>query len=215
MSLIRLIHILSPLMVLLVGIYSYRYLDKNLKLLFYYAIVGFCTEFLIWFSLKMGVKNNIPGLHFYIMFEFLIWAFFYTSCLKGFIHKKYIIIVTILFEVYCIINFLFIQDLKSYPHTRSIEDLLVIFFAVLLYTKIMTEAKIGNLVHSPLIWINTAALLYFAGNFFYNIVFVYLLVVDQIFLKTTTLYIFGLFNFLYYCGIAAGFLLHRKSISSK
>jgi len=215
MLLIRLIYILSPLIALLAGIYSYKYLDKKLKLLFYYAIVGFCTEFLIWFSLKLGVKNNTPGLHFYIMFEFLIWAAFYTSCLKGFIHKKYMLIVTITFIVYCIINTLFIQELKSYPHTRMIEDLLIIFFAILLYAKIMIEAKIENLFRSPLIWINTAVLLYFAGNFFHNVVFVYMLVVDQAFLKTTAIYIFGLFNFLYYCGIAAGFLLHRKSISSK
>jgi hypothetical protein len=96
-----------------------------------------------------------------------------------------------------------------------IEDLLIIFFAILLYAKIMIEAKIENLFRSPLIWINTAVLLYFAGNFFHNVVFVYMLVVDQAFLKTTAIYIFGLFNFLYYCGIAAGFLLHRKSIISK
>ncbi len=210
MYLIRLIHILSPLLTVLAGIYSYRYFDKKLKLLFYYAIAGFCTEIFIWLLLKAGVKNNTPGLHFYIMFEVVIWAFFYAECLKGFVHRKYIWMAVVLFVSYCIVNFVFIQDLKSYPFTRTVEDLLMILFAVLLFLKIMVEAKIEKLIQSPLIWINTVVLLYFAGNFFYNIVFVHLLVVDRIFLISTAVYVFGFFNFLYYAGIATGFLLQRS-----
>lgn len=211
MSIIRLIYILSPLFALLAGVPSYKYLDRKLKLLLIYTIVGFCTEILNWLLLKMGLRNNTPGLHFYIMFEVLIWAIFYAEILEGFVQKKYIFTIVILFEVFCIINFLFIQDLKTYPHTRTIEDLLMISFAILFYTKTMLDAKIKNLLKSPLIWINTSVLLYFAGNFFYNIVFVNALLFNQIFLKTTALYIFGLFNFLYYCGIAAGFILQKKN----
>ena len=194
MYLIRLIHILSPLLTLLAGIYSYGYLDKKLKLLFYYAIAGFCIEIFIWLLLKAGVKNNTPGLHFYIMFETLIWAFFYANCLRGFIHRKYIWMAVVLFELYCIVNFVFIQDLKSYPYTRTVEDLLMISFAVLLYLKIMVEAKIENLTRSPVIWINTSVLLYFAGNFFYNIVFIHMLIVDRIFLISTAIYIYSVFS---------------------
>ena len=207
MSFIRFIHILSPLVALLAGIYSFGFLDQKLKLLFYYAFTGFCTEILVWLLLKAGVKNNTPGLHFYIMFEFLVWAIFYAACLRGFVRRKYIWAGVVLFELYCVANFVFVQDLNSYPYTRTVEDLLMISLSVLLFLKIMVDAKIEKLTRSPLIWINMAVLLYFAGNFFYNIVFVHMLVVDRIFLKTTALYIFGLFNFLFYSGIAAGFLL--------
>lgn len=191
------------------GLYSSKYLDKKLKLLFFYALVGVCTEITVWLLSKAGVKNNTPGLHFYIMFEFLVWSYFYLESLKGFVHRKFLWLTIVLFEVYCVVNFLFIQDLNSYPFTRTIEDLLLIFFSVLLYTKIMVEAKFENLKRMPVIWINTSVLLYFAGNFFYNIVFVYMLVLDINFLKTSALYIFALFNFLYYCGIATSFLLQR------
>jgi hypothetical protein len=164
---------------------------------------------------KAGVKNNTPGLHFYIMFESVIWALFYTESLKGFVHQRYIWAGVVLFELYCIVNFVFIQDLKSYPYTRTVEDLLLILLAVLLFLKIMVEAKIENLTQSPIIWINTAVLLYFAGNFFYNIVFVHMLVIDRAFLRSTAVYIFGFFNFLYYAGIAAGFLLQRFAVNGK
>jgi hypothetical protein len=210
-----LIYILSPLVAFLAGIYSFRYLDKKLKVLFFYAFAGLCIEIFNWMLVKAGVKNNTPGLHFYIMFESVIWALFYTESLKGFVHQRYIWAGVVLFELYCIVNFVFIQDLKSYPYTRTVEDLLLILLAVLLFLKIMVEAKIENLTQSPIIWINTAVLLYFAGNFFYNIVFVHMLVIDRAFLRSTAVYIFGFFNFLYYAGIAAGFLLQRFAVNGK
>lgn len=157
----------------------------------------------------------MPGLHFYIMFELLVWAIFYVACLRGFVHRKYIWAGVVLFELYCVANFVFVQNLNSYPYTRTVEDLLMISLAVLLFLKIMAEAKIENLTQSPLIWINTVVLLYFAGNFFYNIVFVHMLVIDRVFLLTIALYIFGFFNFLYYAGIATGFLLHRYNVKRK
>ena len=79
----------------------------------------------------------------------------------------------------------------------------------------MVEGKITNLARSPLVWINISVLVYFAGNFFYNIVFIHMLVVDRIFLRDVALVVFAAFNFLYYCGIAIGFLVQRKYPISK
>ena len=210
MLLFRIIFILSPLISLIAGIYSFKHLDRNLKIIFFYTVAGFFTETLNWLLLKAGIKNNMTGLHFYIMFEFLVWAVFYFHNLKGLVDRRYILAVIILFETYCIINFLFIQDLYSYPFTRTIENILLFLLSILFFAKIMVEAKVKSLMLSPLIWINTSVLIYFAGNFFYNVVFVYLLTADRIFLRTTGLYIFALFNFLFYTGIATGFLVQRK-----
>ncbi len=59
----------------------------------------------------------------------------------------------------------------------------------------MVEAKLENLTLSPLIWINTVVLLYFAGNFFYNILFANMLVVNRVFMRSTAVYIFVFFQF--------------------
>lgn len=215
MSLIRLIYILSPLIALIAGIYSFKYFDKTLKMIFFYTVAGLFIETLNWLLAKMGIKNNMPGLHFYIMFEFLVWAVFYMINLKGFVNRRFIITGIILFETYCIVNFLFIQNLNNYPFTRTVEDLILILLTILYFTKIMLEAKIRNLALSPSVWINASVLLYFAGNFFYNIVFVNLLIFERKFLITTGLYIFALFNLLYYSGIATGFLVKRINSTGK
>jgi len=215
MSLIRAIYIFSPLIAFISGIYSFKFLEKKFRLIVFYVAAGFGSELLNWILIKNGVRNNMPGLHFYIMFEFLIWSVFYILILDGFIKKIFLVTGTVLFEVFCLVNMIFIQKLTEYPVTRSVENLLLILLAVLFFTKVMTEAEIKKLVYSPLIWINTVVLIYFAGNFFYNVVFIQLLAKNTQMLRTVNLYIFALFNSIYYFGITVGFLLQRRKISRK
>lgn len=213
MSLIRAIYIFTPLITLIAGIYSFRFLDKKFRLILFYAAVGFFTELTNWILVKNGIRNTMPALHFYIMFEFLIWSVFYILILDGFIKKIFLVTGAVIFIVFCLVNMTFFQKLTEYPVTRSIENLLLILLAVLFFAKVMTEAEIEKLVYSPLIWINSVVLLYFAGNFFYNVVFTQLLVKNTVILRTVNIYIFALFNTVYYFGIMVGFLLHRLKSS--
>lgn len=213
MSLIRVIYIFTPLITLLAGIYSFKLLDKKFRIVVLYVATGFCIELSNWLLVKIGVRNNMPGLHFYIMFEYLIWSVFYIQILDGYVKRIYLVTVTVLFEAFCVINMFFIQNLNEYPITRSVENLLLILLAVLFFSKVMTEAEIEKLVYSPLIWINSVVLLYFAGNFFYNVVFTQLLVKNTVILRTVNIYIFAIFNTVFYIGIMVGFLLHRVNLS--
>jgi hypothetical protein len=197
------------------GLYAYKFLDKSLRLILLYTIIGFSTELSLWIAVKSGVRNTMPSLHFYVMFEFLIWAIFYMNQLRGFVKRKYMLVLIILFESYCIINMIFIQKLTEYAFTRSIEYLIISLLAVILYTKVMSEAKILKLALSPLIWINTAVFLYFSGNFFFNVVFINLLEKNSQLLRELILSVFVTFNTLFYLGISIGFILQRVSFSKK
>jgi hypothetical protein len=212
MSLIRVIYIFTPLIALLAGIYSFKFLNREFRLIVFYVAAGFCIEVTNWLLVKAGIRNNMPGLHFYIMFEFLIWSVFYIHFLDGYIKKIYLLTGTVLFEVFCLVNMIFLQKLTEYPITRSVENLLLILLAVLFFAKVMTEAEIERLAYSPLIWINTVVLFYFAGNFFYNVVFIQILAKNVHMLRTLNIYIFAIFNTVYYIGIMVGFLLHRVNL---
>ena len=201
MSLIRIIYISLPILASVAGLYAYKTLDKSLKLILLYSVIGFCTEFMLWIAVKSGVRNTMPPLHFYVMVEFLIWGTFYMNLLKNYLKVKYLLILIIVFEIFCVINMIFIQKLTEYAHTRSVENLVILLLAVIFYAKVMTEQQIEKLVISPFIWVNTVVLIYFAGNFFYNIVFIPLLKNDVQFLKTISLYIFATLNTLFYIGI--------------
>jgi hypothetical protein len=215
MSLIRAIYIFTPLIALLAGIYSFKFLDKKFRLILFYVAVGFFTELTNWILVKNGIRNTMPALHFYIMFEFLIWSVFYILILDGFVKNIFLVTGAVIFVVFCLVNMTIFQKLTEYPVTRSVENLLLILLAVLFFAKVMTEAEIEKLVYSPLIWINTVVLIYFAGNFFFNVVFNQLLEKNIQMLRTVNTYIFALFNTIYYFGILVGFLLHKRKFSGK
>ena len=199
----------------LAGLYSLRSLNKSLKILFLFTAFAFLTEISLAALIAAGIKNTIPGLHFYIIFEFLLWALFFKSVLHPFIPKKIIIAIIILFESYTIINLLFIQNLFTMPNlVRSVEGLLLALFSILLFSKFMVESKHREIQKEPLMWINTAVLVYFSGNFFFNILFNLILENSREFSRTTTFFFSGL-NGLFYLLITFGFLLQRKKVKNR
>lgn len=197
------------------GIYSFRSHNKSLKILFIFTVFAFLTELSLAALIAAGHKNTIPGLHFYIIIEFLLWALFYRISFHPFIHKRILTAIIILFETYVIINLLFIQDLFTMPNlVRSVEGLFLVLFSILLFSKFMIESKHREIHKEPLIWINTAVLIYFSGNFFFNILFNMILENSREFSRITTYFFTGL-NGLFYLLIASGFLLQRKKVKNR
>ncbi|WP_163323045.1 hypothetical protein [Draconibacterium mangrovi] len=68
----------------------------------------------------------------------------------------------------------------------------------------MTEARILNLWKEPLIFLNLAVLIYYAGNLFYSLLFNLILDYSREFAKITNYYFVGL-NTLFYILVAIGF----------
>ena len=104
MSIARIINILFPLLAALSGLYAFKSLNKPLKFILTMVCIGLCTEILLWVAIKLGSKNTIQGLHFYVMIEFLFWAIFYLYQLEGFIKKKYLLYIIVVFEIICALN---------------------------------------------------------------------------------------------------------------
>jgi hypothetical protein len=85
----------------------------------------------------------------------------------------------------------------------AISSLLLVAFSVLLFAYIMREGEIQVLTDSSLIWINSAVLLYFAGNFFYYSLFNLMLNYSHEFLIRTFIF-FSILNSIFYILIAIG-----------
>jgi hypothetical protein len=118
------------------------------------------------------MKNTMPLGHFYIAVSFIFAGLFYAHELHGFIHKRIIYTALIIYELFCLHNVIFFQSHLSFPSIPgAVSALLVVLFSILLFTKIMIEGKIKVLNRSPVVWVNTAMLVYFTGSFFYNILY--------------------------------------------
>lgn len=206
---------ITNLAAFIVGIFLFRNFKYEMKIIFYFVAFGIFTETFSRLFMHFVMKNAMPIGHFYFPVAFLLAGWFYFQILKDFIKPVYLVVIIALFEVYAIINSVFIQSLFEYASLEfSIGSILLFMFSVAFFIKVMVEAKITNLAREPLIWINTAFLVYYAVNFFYHSL--YNLRVDAS--KEVTqiaIHFFFIMNLLFYFLITIAFLKCRKNSVKK
>jgi len=191
----------------IVGCIQYKYFSKELKTIFYFVALGVLTETYTRFHQLYLMKITTPIGHFYYPVATLILGLFYLQVLRDFIRPIYILTILIAFETYSIFNTLFIQGLFEYASlVASIGALIVFLFSVAYFTKIMVEAKITKLSSEPLVWVNSAILIYFAGNFFYYTLF-NLRLLASMEIALLAIKFFGVLNLILYLIIAISFLI--------
>lgn len=197
---------ITILIPLTIGIIRYHHFGKGIKFFFWFVVTGTITEISNYTSIYfLHLKNTMPIGHLYITVSFFFVAVFYLHELKGFIRKQILIPVIALFELFSIINMFLIQSPYSFPSISGASGALILIIAsILLFSKIMIEGKIKKLAEEPIIWINSAVLIYYSSNFFYYILFNVILGFSRDFsVSTTTIFslIYGVFNLI----IAVGF----------
>lgn len=213
MSILQLLKfsVLLNYLAFIIGIFRYKYFTKELKIFFYFVAFGVLTETYTMFHQHFIMKSTTPIGHFYFPIAFLILTVFYYQLLNKFIKPIYFFIVIGVYEVYCIINTIFIQSLFEYSSlVGAIGALIVFIFSVVFFIKVMTEAKIEKLSREPLIWINTAVLVYYSFNFFFFSLY-NLRVIASIELAKVASGFFGVFNLFFYSIIIVGFFIARKA----
>jgi hypothetical protein len=198
-----------------IGIAKYKILEKETRYLFWFVAYGVANEFLsILFRLN-DIHNTMPKRHLYTFVSFLFLGLFYNCLLKNFFRRNWVISLVIIFEIYFLINSIFIRGIFEYPGlARSMSIFIIVIFSILYFHKIMVEAKVLRLFEEPLIWINTAMLIYFSGNLFFNILFDLIFEYSKEFGQLTFFY-FKILNFLFYTLIAIGFWKIKPSTKRK
>lgn len=209
------INVLTNVIAFIIGLVQYKKFPKELKIIFYFVAFGVLTESYSRFHQHYIMKNVMPVGHFYFPIAFLIMGLFFLKVLKNFVETKYVLILIIAFEIYCVINTVFIQSLFDYPSlVGSIGAMLLFLFSVAFFTKIMVEAKINNLSREPLVWINTAILIYYTGNFFYHSLYNLRVTASMEVFLFAAKFFSGL-NILFYLIIAIGFLKVKRELPFK
>jgi len=193
-----------------IGIALYRKFPREIKTLFYFVALGVLTETFARLFMHFIMKNAMPIGHFYFPIAFLLAGWFYIQVLNDFIKPLYIAIIIAMFEVYSVINSIFIQSLFEFASlVGSIGSMLIFMFAVAYFIKVMSEAKITKLAREPLIWINTAFLIYYTVNFFYFSLYNLRINASRE-VTQIAIHFFSAMNLLFYLIICFAFLMYRK-----
>lgn len=204
---------ISILIPFIVGLFVFGDFDKNLKIIFIFVCFGTLNEVVTRLLIGLTeVHNTMPLLHLYGIVSFVLLFVFYYDIIGNYINPRVFIILSLLFAVCWIVNSIFIQSIYEFPAMlSSLGDILIILLSIIYFYKIMLEAKIIKLAGEPLIWINAAILIYYAGNLFFYVLFNLILEYSREFSKITVIY-FSVLNTLFYLLIAIGFSKVKQKV---
>jgi hypothetical protein len=201
---------------LIVGAIYFKKFDRGLIFFYLFVVLAVLTELTTKIGIHIiGIKNTMPIGHIYIAGACLLTGLFFSVQLKGFVKKKIIVGIIIFFEAFAIFNMFFIQNLYEFPSISGATGaIMLVTFSILLFTKIMIEGKIKNLVAEPVIWLNSAVLIYYSSNFFFYILYNIILGFSREF-SLRTISIFNFINAIFYVLITISFLKAGKKQSDK
>lgn len=201
---------MAPSPALISGLIRYKYLKCGIKWIFWFVVFGTVMQLLSRAIIPL-LNTNLPLMHLYVPIKFFLFSMAYRHFLDGFLNKKVIYGIAVVFISYSVINSLFIQSIYLFPNfVRAIGIFILAVYAMLWFLKSLREMKITNLSAEPLVWINTGAIIYFSGSFF-------IFILSNLFLEHSRVilgYSFRVSTFLinlFYILIAIGFWKTKKA----
>ncbi len=143
-----------------------RQVSKELRFFLYFVFLSGITEF-ISLSLFFLSINNMPLLHIYVAVGFIFLALFYGDILQGFINKKLVLGIIILFSIFTIINSSSIQNIFTYnSYALTVECILIIILSISTYMfsleDLVQEKRQG--LWKSIKWINAGLLIYYTSS---------------------------------------------------
>ena len=155
---------LSILIPLILGIFLFKDLSKDLRLFMYYIVLSFVTD-LVSFIVMSYSYRNAPILNIFTVLEFifLIYILSIWNTYKIFIiiFKALIPLFVIAFVLLDILGVEKFNEIKTISRTISI-GILIIFSVITLFT--ISDAVKIPIYLDPRFWITSGILIYCAGN---------------------------------------------------
>lgn len=143
------------------GFCHYRRLSARQRALLLYLCVAAVTNSI---ASIYSHRNNLPLLHIYTMLEFILLIRYYILVFSGKRIVPYLVAAGIIFPVFCVINFLFIQSIYTYnSYTRPVEAIILVLCSLLYIVKSSSGEEDQQWTDVPDNWVNAGILLYFSG----------------------------------------------------
>lgn len=151
----------SILIPIIAGVWRYRQLPGSARLILAYLAVAGIVDVAASFMADRRI-NNMPLLHVYTVFEFIIILAFYYKLLTG---KIRIVIKWMMaaFALLCVAYALFIGSIYQYNLLpRSTEGFIIGALAMIFFFR---QLNADTKYPETALWINAGLLLYFSGSF--------------------------------------------------
>lgn len=148
---------------LIIGLSKFRSLNYTQKLLFYLVIASSITETVVYVLSEFQLPN-IAVYNIYTFANFnIIFSIYLTQVSPK--RKNAMIGLQIAFNLFMIINAIFIQSFQAY-NSYAILSMSVIFMSLALnyFYKLLKEVKHQRLEKNPLFWLSSGLVVYYSGT---------------------------------------------------
>ncbi len=163
LPLINVISVISTVLPLIVGLYMYRWLRVEMKIL---LVLFFIASLVDGYSFYQAINrcSNVWILHFYTPLEYSILVLVFSYWQKEKLMKRILRLSIPIFILIFVLNKMFIESTDYFDYiTASVESIILLVISVyVLYS--LHDEKVDSFYKMPQFWVATAVLIYFAGN---------------------------------------------------
>ena len=164
--------IFSGLLPVIAAFYNYKYLDRVLRVIAIFFIISTFFDFLLFVTPLLGVKNNSPFIHLFMVIYVAFFGWIYYNSQQIPLLKKITVILSILALIAIGYNALDGSNLMSFP-TVSYTSLSVVFniLSLLYFYQLLNGTAFTHIEKQAMFWFNSAVLFYFGINIFLFMLF--------------------------------------------
>jgi hypothetical protein len=195
----------------MIGLTQFQRLKSGKLILFvYFILYTLLTEVLgLYFRYVLHTPNHVLY-NIYSVVQMAFISYVYYSIVKS-KAKLVIKIGFILFLLYSLVNFLFLQDIMRFDTILyRVSSLLIIFCVLSFFKQLWNSEENVHPRRNPLFWISTGFLFYHLGFFVFLSVFDYLVYNNIQGYYTLWNYITSFINVILYSCISIGFLCKQQ-----
>ncbi len=144
----------------------YKKLGQELRIISVFIFLSALVQIvstLLWYQ----SENNLWLLHIYVAAGFLVLTRFYNSVLKGFIHKKVLLVIAVLFTIFTILNAVIFQGIFTYASmSLTVESILIIILSLSTFTLLLDDLvkESKATIVTSVNWINSGLFLYYSSS---------------------------------------------------
>jgi len=154
---------LSILIIILCGLYLRKRCIES-KVIGLHFLFGLLPALIFLLVPLKGKEYNIPQNAHMVLQLIIISLLFYKGVMGK--YKALFISVTLGFLLFGFINFFFIQKDDINTYTKTLSSVIVIFYCVIYYYRLLVDLPVLHIHQLPMFWYTMAFLMYNSGTLF-------------------------------------------------
>ena len=160
------ISIYSVVIPFCIGVLKFSNLNILQKWVAILVLVTSFGELAIYIMDKVS-GNNLPVVHLFTVFQFVIFVLIMKKGLTPLIPKRVFDFLIVFFVLFAFCDAFWWHGIYNFnTYSRPLSGFILLFLALCFFYKTLKELKIKHLEKTPLFWVSAGILVYFSGSLF-------------------------------------------------